>query len=508
MILYGENPDLKLKTVTTISGDTEYRRNCKYIGGKYYLMNKDCFCIDDKWYRVDGGNIIYDHELKIWVHKNRAEGLIRGVVDFDKDKQPILGYFSPNAYCNVRCKTQKLGNTKALNEEILLKNNFIEDVASCLWYYVPDLGGAATAKKAATIRNERGFTDRGYNIEDNIKDFNAKVALYNSYNTPISKTARQFAKYLGDITFGSEVEIHRGNMPDHLQNRTGIVICRDGSIDGGPELVTIPMSGAKGLQTIKSISEYLEPRGEVSIACAFHIHIGNIGTDRLFIAAFYQLCRKIQDELFTMFPYYKTDHRGVKRKNYNQKLQSLGIYPLAKTDKDSYDAYLSDTYTRIFDFLVEGKISIDQFNRKTREHPETRKWERHSRYFWSNLMNMFFTNRNTVEFRLHGPTTNHHKMINWLFICSAIVKYASKYSLEIITSQNNTIPLKEVFNIFKELHPKDTKATFLSDYIYNYFLERQAAFTKDLKRGDKLSQWDIDEDKSYTFTYKGVTGLV
>jgi hypothetical protein len=506
MIRYEDNPNLKLKTVVTVRGDTEYRRNCKHIGGNYYVMDRDCFCIEGKWYRFDGGHIVQDHEKKIWIRKSEATSLARGVVGFEESGKPIFGYYTLNPYGNVKCRLSSVGIQNALNQEVLLRAGYIEDVGLGVWFNKRELG-LSGVKRAKTIRNERSFTDRGYNIEDNPKDFKIKTQLYNDYDMPISKNARIYSKYLGDITFGAEIEIARGNLPEHIQNRYGIVVCRDGSIDGGPELVTIPISGAKGLQTLNDLAEELENRGDISLACAFHLHIGNVRTDKLFLAAFYSLCRRIQDELFTMFPYYKTDPKGIKRKNYNQKLDGLGIHPLLKTDKESYEAYVVDTHAKIFDFLSDGRMTLDQFNKKTREHPIPRKWERSSRYYWANLMNMFFTHRNTVEFRLHTPTTNSHKMVNWLFICNAIVKYADRYAMDIITSKKS-ISIKEVLAIYEVLSPKDEKARFLSEYIYEYFLERQERFQKDLDRGDKVSKWDIEEDKQYQFSYKNVKGLV
>jgi hypothetical protein len=506
MTLYADNPNLKLKTVVTVKGDTEYRRNCKFIRQKYYRMNRDCHPIDGKWYTIDGGNIIYDHEKQAWVLKALSKGLVSGVVGFEEDGSRILGVFTPNPYNNQRVRIDGYGNQLALNEEILLRNGYVEDISVGVWYSKISLGQPGI-KRAKTIRNERSFTDRGYNIEDNVKDFKNKIELYDNYSTIISKNTHLYAKYLGDITFGAELEISKGNLPEYLQNRTGVVICRDGSIDGGPELVTIPLTGAKGLQTLKDLTEYVQPRGEISIACSYHLHIGTIRMDKLFIVALYTLCRKIQDEIFTMFPYYKTDHRGIKRRNYNEKLESLGIHTLVRKDKESFETYLVDAHSKIFDFLAEGRITIDQFNKKTREHPMPRKWERQSRYRWANFMNMFFGHRNTCEFRLHTPTTNHHKTVNWLFICNAIVKYAERYAMEIITTKGS-IPLKDVFGIYKTLNPTDKNAKFLSDYLYAYFVSRRKEFQRDLEKGDKLSDWDMRDDKSYKFVYSGVCGLI
>ena len=498
MILYKNNSKLKLKTVTTVQGDTEYRRNCKCIGNLYYLIDRDVFNIEGRWYRIDGGNIIYNYSENRWVHKREIATLTKGVVAYKAGEYEV-GYFNPNPYNNGLVRTNR-GTQKCMSIDYFKELGFVECVISGILYPKQELS-ASNIKKLLTIRNEKSHTSRGYNIEDNPEDFSNKTKYYQNYPT------EKMAKYLTDITFGAEIEISHGSLPEYIQNRNGVVICRDGSIDGGPELVTIPLSGAKGLQTLANIGKELKTRGNININCSYHLHIGSIRTDKTFIAAMYILGRKIQDEMFTMFPYYKTDHRGFKRKNYNRKLEALGIHILTNTsDKEIKETYLLDVYARIFDFLVESKIPLSQFNNKTREHPESRKWERNNRYTWLNMMNMFFTHRNTVEFRLHTPTTNPIKLTNWLFICNAIVKYVEKYADQIISNKQK-ISLKEVFDIYKDLYPKDSAATALSNYIYNYFLQRSEDFRKDFDKKDFLSEWDMTTDKEYTFEHGGIKSL-
>lgn len=46
MISYQDNPNLKLKVVDTVHGKKEYRRNCRKIKDKYYIVNVDCFEIE------------------------------------------------------------------------------------------------------------------------------------------------------------------------------------------------------------------------------------------------------------------------------------------------------------------------------------------------------------------------------------------------------------------------------------------------------------------------------
>ena len=115
---------------------------------------------------------------------------------------------------------------------------------------------------------------------------------------------------------------------------------------------------------------------------------------------------------------------------------------------------------------------------------------------------MFFTHRHTLEARLSGATTNKDKVINWLLICIAIIRYSKKYAKDIITT-DKTVSLKEVLEIYPTLYPNDPKANFLSKYLHNYFLERQARCKNDWSVGDYKSMWDIDEDKQFTYSYLG-----
>ncbi len=306
MVYYKENQNLtQLKTVQTIRGDIEYRRNTKYIKEKYHTINRDCFQFNNNWYTIESGNVVFDHELKAYSLKKYNGLLVRGIVENEKGELE-LGYFTTNPYNNVLCNSNEFGRLMAINSEILEKNGWFEDGGNNHWYSAKELtpSSVLTRKK---IRNERGFTDRGYNIEDNKDDYRLKTKLYNEYPTHISPKAKEMSKYLGDLTFGVEIELSRGNIPDSLKNRFGTVVCRDGSLNGGAELVTIPMSGAKGLQTIVDLANSLKYRSDISLDCSFHIHFGNLKEDKLLIISLYRLARNLQGELFSMFPYYKTE---------------------------------------------------------------------------------------------------------------------------------------------------------------------------------------------------------
>lgn len=503
MILYKDNPNLKFKTVTAVDGTTEYRKNCRKIKDKYYVIDKHCFELEDKWYAYTSKLVTLDYETGKYVLIKKQK-LVYGVVGFKKGGEPIFGYFTENKYNNVWVDVKNYGKVICFHENILKPAGYIEYLSDGTWMYEPDLSGSVKAR-CSRIEGKKVYKDKGYNIEDNAQEFRDKIENFKNYPLKISANATRFAKFLGNVSFGLEVETATGYVPDHIQNRTGVVICRDGSIDNA-EYVTVPMRGAKGLQNIKYLSTELCKRTTIDIKCSYHIHIGTLPDNRLFIAALYALGIRIQDELYTMFPYFKTEWKGIKKQDYNQKLRKLGVEVMKAPNKQEFKAYVDDAYYRLFKWLNDGQEPDDLHNRTTHRHQQTAKWNRRQRYYWMNFMNMFFSERKTVEFRLHQATVNHHKMINWLFICNAILKYAEHNSKEILSSPAK-ITLKDVVNVYKNNYPSKD-GTFLSEYLNAYIEDRKAYFLKDRKNNDFESRKETETDKEYTFTYGEMTGLV
>lgn len=503
MIRYSENPNLDKKVITKFDGTKEYRTNCWKIKGEYYTIGLDAFEIDGLKYRLSSGLIAFDHETQKMVVKQNTP-LKQGIVGF-KNGQPIVGMFQENPYKNVKCFISERTYT-VLNSEILILNKFIEDVSTGIWYPIKDV----SVSDCQTPKNKVNHQNQGYNIEDNEKEMRHKIELYNKFNPELTKDVKRYAKMLGDITFGLELECSKGFLPEHLQNQLGVVICRDGSLKdenglNGPEFVTIPISGAKGLQTISDLAKELRKRTTLDIKCSLHIHFGNLPTTRIFIVSLYKLASLIQNELFLMFPFYKTNSDGFKEKNYNKKLRTLDIMSMSPSmKKEEFNEYVNDYYKVIFSWLSEGYVPDQDINRKKRIHPISQKWNRKSRYYWLNFMNVFFSKRNTVEFRLHTPTTNQQKIVNWLFICNAIIKYVNKHASRILLS-NEPISLSEVLSFYAEEF--GSRGRFLSDYLIAYVEERKERFYQDYLKNDRLSNWEIDEDKTYEFKYQNTKHL-
>ena len=122
-----------------------------------------------------------------------------------------------------------------------------------------------------------------------------------------------------------------------------------------------------------------------------------------------------------------------------------------------------------------------------------------------NFMNMFLSDRQTVEFRAHHAILSPDKAINWLFICVAIVRYAEQNSSKLVSDPDKRISLEEVLmyygNTFKTEYAKS-----VSKYLIGYYNNRVQYFDKLHKNGDNIAEDDYLE-KDFSFSHEGMKGL-
>lgn len=507
VVPFSENPNLPLKIVTTAKGISEYRSLCRKIGDEYFIKGIDCVEVSNTWYRIDSGLVALNCTDGTWFLVSRKpRNMITGIVGWDaKNRIPKQGFFVKDPYNTVTVLSG--GNTyECISQEAAL--TFCKEIPS-RGIYIPANETSLADLRAKNVINNQ---NNQYNAEDDAKAFARSCELYKDYPLPVSKAVKKYSKYLGDITFGTEIECIRGYLSQHLRSRAGVIICRDGSLKDprdetqGPEYTTVPYSGAKGVQTLINLARQISERNEIDEHCSLHIHIGNLPTTRMFIVAFYILCYIIQDDMFKMFPYYKNDEVkfAKKNKNYCQKLDKFFMLHERNMDKECCHDFINDTYIRIYKFLLEKTSPSKKFNRKNRRHPSTNKWERHSRYHWINLINLITSNRNTVEFRLHTATTNPQKIITWLFMCNALVKTAMFRTNDII--RGNYISIRDVFNYYADFY-KTPAAHTISGYLNAYYDSRCEKFKKDFEAGDYLSDNDIQTDNRFSLDFSHISEM-
>ena len=102
------------------------------------------------------------------------------------------------------------------------------------------------------------------------------------------------------------------------------------------------------------------------------------------------------------------------------------------------------------------------------------KWNINSRYHIVNFNPLFFGNNKTVEFRCHTNTFNKHKIIHWIFITSAIVKYASLNRGKSIGSISLQEILRKIYSDDEKLYTSLTayykgRIALMREYNFDHF---------------------------------------
>lgn len=483
----------KPKQVKLIDGTLANITDCKKISNIYYLKT-ECVEIDDKWYPKDLPHIKFDSNIQKWVVDLRGR-LYTGIIGFDGE-EPVFGFFSPNIYTNCLVSLSNGTKHRCIDYRILNSLYYIE----C--FNIPNMEFVhKTIRSSSGSPQKFSFDKQGYNIEE-CSDFDSKKESYSKFSLNIDKTTIRAAKLLGDITFGCECETEKGLLPTNIQNQLGIVICKDGSIDYSAEYVTVPYSGAKGLQALKLMFDEVDKRCVTSHRCSLHYHFGNVRTDRQYIISIYKLFYEIQEELFLMLPYYKRFYKGYKKQDYNKPLTNL-IPMYDRNSEEDYRTYINNTYKKLFKFLNSDVPPSPDSNRKNHAHSAgPTKWMIKDRYMALNFIPMLFSKRETLEFRMAQGTVNRTKAINWFFICLAIIKFVNIHGARLLTDHTFTYSLKDVIYIYPQ------NSNFLiSDYLWEYYLNRVEFHQKCIDNQDFLSDLEYIKEKDFTFTAFGITHL-
>ena len=445
----------KEKQVITINNETLPISTCRKFEAGYYKIgdNKvedsgDCFFVGGKYYRIETGQIVFDHEVGEHVLKN--ELITHGILNFEKDGYK-LGYFTITDK-NVKVNTPT-GSYLAFNEDIFKLNKAYREKLSNGEYYHIDLLDSKEFNKIKVPPQEYK-TSLPYDSKDVLNDF---LQIYKDLDVPVNTTINKYAHVLRDLTFGVEFETIAGFVPNRQLNNLGLIPLRDGSI-AGIEYVSVPLSGAKGLQTVVNISEVLKKKTKYNNTCALHVHLGNVPRTKEFILAFFILTCFIQDDIYKMFPLYKKYNFRVKNKNYSKPYPIFDL--ISRMDPEINDKNINKNFDVLFSYLSMGQSFAEYGNdlSKVVSHPADpeghQKWNIRTRYYLHNLIPLIFGNKTTIEFRIHTPTFDANKILPFIFMNSLLVNFVKD-------NTDNILKGKGFLTNFGDLR------NLLSNVIYN-----------------------------------------
>jgi hypothetical protein len=473
-----------IQTVETYDGSVANRKDCRFIKGEFYIKNKQCFIIDGIWYRVNSGFITYDYELCKWTLTKNAN-LIKGIVGFDLESNDIItGSFTSNQYKNVLVCLPNGNRYTCIDYKMLPANIFKEDVRTMTFVHF-----TMSTNNGQPTNN---FGNHGYPFTPPYCCKHYPVELAQSFKDgakPLNKGTNigDYVSNIGDYTFGFEFETDRGKIPNYKILETGLMPLKDGSIPG-IEFATIPLQGKKGIGILENACENLKKYTTFTEQDSLHLHIGNTPTTKKFVGYLYTILCILEKEIYSLFPKYyaQTSKFKAKGKDYNMPLRKELV---ALTPEETFD--------NLAFYLSEGK----KYQGFGAEHPSDpdghTKWSISSRYHFVNLIPLLFGGNKTVEFRVHVPTRNPIKVINWLYICSAIIKYTdnqSKYNTDLSTLRGITLDkiVNEVYGVK------------LANYLNNYIAERKANRKQDESYGDCVGNNEISAELSGKELYKDI----
>lgn len=442
------------KVVVTFDGTEAYRKDCRYIKGGFYKMNSQCFYINGMWYRINSGKIAFDHELKDWILLNSSSGLHNGVIKLENSK-PVMGLFSENKDKNV-ILFYKGYEYWVLDEKILLDCSRIIEGVNGKYYYSDEKSIPISYTKKLRPQKERFYSfSFNYGSEPLIPEFTSNFER-NFIGKPLLSNAWE---QLDSYTFGVEFETHRGTIPEkHLVNN-GLIACRDGSIEGF-EYTTIPLSGDRGIRCIKNACWLLKKYCSCSPNESLHIHVGGYPRSTKYISSLYRLALIVEKEIYSLFPMYYADTSVFKRKGYCNLLYRVGE-----------DNRLSrEIFSKIYRHLSGDREGFVKF--PTELHPLDRsgqhKWDVSPRYYWINFIPLIWGSRGTIEFRCHPPTVIAQKVINWLFIIVALLKYARKNVSSLVYCVESDLPKLTLKDILQSVYPPE-----ITKILCNYITARK-----------------------------------
>lgn len=458
-----------LKKIIDINGDSQYK--------------KDCVLYKKNYYHTSHPSIFYVIGLEKYMHESQIDRDINinlMITEYNKSEQKFIfnyclrdltknesiAFYSDKNICGL-LKEEPIylaiqAPYKFYNIELLLHNSdFIFSKNDQFFYYIGNIEDKSILDDIVSSLNNYTSavaTHRAYNIEDN-PDYRRSIDLYNNSNIEIEKDIRMLKKYLKDYSFGVEIETSRGSVYPSSLSKYGFSVCRDGSIEND-EYVSIPMKGIKGLQAIKKFINFNTNNVKTDYNCSLHVHVGNVRTDKVYINALYNFLYYFQQDYFNYFPFYKKENVLNKRKHYTKALPDL-CQNISNTNKDKFATLLNYNYNNIFLFLTDGYRPDENYNKKSGRHPFNNKWDRLNRYFVFNFMNLIFSNRRTIEFRIHENTFNSNRVVKQILLSIAILEFVNKYTLQCLEGHSFS-----VLNVIDFYFKGDFKKEMI-DY-YNY----------------------------------------
>lgn len=355
--------------------------------------------------------MVLDEKTQKWIDLKELKGYIKGIVHVS-EKYIELGWFkeSPDniqvmlgSDCLDRCIVT--GISREALPELMWSNNIG-------YYVVPFKMDQSVINRHRLLKGWGSFPysfAKNYEAAESFKLFNGKQKVLDPANHVLSK-------YM-NYTFGLEFETSMGYIPQEKCFRDGLIPLRDGSITG-IEYSTVVLQGNRGLSLLHQQLDTLKEYTEFNKECALHIHMGGYPVTPAHILSLYSVWYIIEDILI--------EHGYIPPLSFNTK-----EYKANGKDYCKKLPVCFNEFTELYKFMTERKFMGSLVQPHHRDIKKQAKWNIPSRYYGLNLINMLcYKGPKTVEFRFLRPTFNFRKIMLWLYILNAVLKYSETLAEE------------------------------------------------------------------------------
>ena len=443
-----------MSKVELYNGNFAERKECRRINGKFYRINEHCFKMSDKWFSVENQKLVYYSEFNAYrlvesidmLKEQRYYSLVRGL-NANNELLFTASKTIPNGYI--------WGVTKGGRDVFFRVDEKLDN-------YVKENG--MFIHKGADREFIEHFTYRNLRY-----GYDKSAGYFESIDYPKPRLSIE-----SNFTFGLELETEEGKLSSEDIIKNGLCPLRDGSINGY-EYATAPFSD---IGRIEPITHALRHHA-IDINGSLHVHIGNIDVSQTGLVKAYHAYYLLQNEIYKMFPNYKKHNNGIKNKNYTSPLRNL--------EADSIANYSSN----IIDHMTNGELC--QYNGELMEHPidptNEHKWDVGNRYKIVNFLHMVFSKSRTIEIRVHEASLNKHKIIYWVLLNEAIMKFVESVDYNEIYALGKNVTLDMIINSYAREEHKDG----LLDYVKT----RKDTFSKVNNEKDPLFRAWNDSDLSF-----------
>ena len=282
-----------------------------------------------------------------------------------------------------------------------------------------------------------------YNLERVVYNAKFEEHLFKNKQKVLNNIEFKYVKEF-PYTFGLEFETAGGYLPQHQLYELGLIPLRDGSITG-IEFTTVVLQGNKGLNLLKQQMETLDTCTIFDKDCSLHIHLGNFKLSGDVLLTLNNLfCGCDLYKYLPMLTFATHMYKTNKEKNYcepNEKYRS---------------------FEEMYGSLVGRNFYGDYYQPHPKDLSGTRKWNIKSRYHALNFINaLCYDGPKTVEYRMLRPTYNFSKVIGWLFVYGAFLKYAEQNKNKSTLLYRNSLNTEQVIRTVYSHELADILCEFL-----------------------------------------------